>query len=202
MSTQAPLVNRDQINAFGSSVVGTEMAAEEDGSLKVSQRDLNPQFDAVKQSRDMMLFEATITTTAGAFTAGDAVGSLLTITGLLTALNKTARLQQFQVFDTAGQAAALSIVFFRSNPSASTFTDNVAVTWNVADIPRVIGKASIAATDYVTSNTQSVGTASDRNCEVTSEEVGGAIYAVLITSGTPTYGAAASLQIKLAFQRD
>lgn len=52
------------------------------------------------------------------------------------------------VQDLSNQSGAIDIVFFDSNPSSTTFTDNAALDINDADLPKVIGIVSVVAADY------------------------------------------------------
>lgn len=57
-------------------------------------------------------------------------------------------MQSLIVQDLSAQSGALDIVIFDSNPTATTFTDNSALDIADADLPKVIGVVSIAASDY------------------------------------------------------
>jgi len=52
------------------------------------------------------------------------------------------------VQDLSNQSGALDVVFFDSNPTATTFTDNSPLDIADADLPKVVGVVSVAAADY------------------------------------------------------
>lgn len=57
-------------------------------------------------------------------------------------------LQTVCLQDLSAQSGAVDIIFFDSNPSATTFTNNVALDIADADIAKIIGFVSITSSDY------------------------------------------------------
>lgn len=62
----------------------------------------------------------------------------------------TGVLQGIVVQDLSAQSGAIDFVFFDSNPSATTFTDNSALDIADVDLPKVIGVVSVTASEYKT----------------------------------------------------
>ena len=134
-----------------------------------------------------------------AYTAGDNVGGLLTIGGAVLTSGGFAVIETVVLSDSAKQSAALDIVFFDSNPSASTFTDNGALTITSGDITRIIGHVPILATDYTNFVTNSVATI--RNVQLFFTVVSTTtIYAAIVARGTPTYTNASSLNLRVVIK--
>ena len=99
---------------------------------------LNITDDALVDYEDAIIVRPTITTTAVAYTAGDVVGGILTLTSAVAAAAPV-ELRSLVLKDDLNQKPALQILFFRSSP-AGTYTDNAAV---------VVSTEGIAATRSV-----------------------------------------------------
>lgn len=143
----------------------------------------------------------TITTSAGAYTSGDNVGGLLALTGATRLPNTTSMLTSVHVRDNANQAAALSILLFSSDPSTgATITDNAAFVYGTTSFTKQIGIINVAALDYTVFNNKASASLTGLNRICTS--VGSSIlYAVVVTTGTPTYAAnATTLYIDFGFK--
>ena len=98
----------------------------------------------------------------------------------------------------AQQDAALVIYFFDENPTVAS-SDNAAIDISDAELEdKCIGQMTIAAADYDDLANASVATvpASSNGIVFRSQEAGGEIYAVVKTSGTPTYAATDDLTFK------
>ena len=65
---------------------------------------------------------------------------------LLRSQTGTGILQSACIQDLSKQDGAIDVVFFDSNPSATTFTNNVALDINDADRPKIIGSVRSAST--------------------------------------------------------
>ena len=153
------------------------------------------------------LIAPTVTvSTSPAYTAGDVVGGALAITSAATRVSSnkggTAVLLSLSVIETGTQKPALDILLFSALPTG-TYTDNVAPTISTADIANCMGKVSVLAADYNTVGTLSIATlAVGVVIAVGTAVASTTIYAVPVTSGTPTFSATTSLQIKFGFLQD
>jgi hypothetical protein len=132
--------------------------------------------------------------TSPAYTSGDSVGTKLTLTNALGASNKGV-LRGVVLVDMAKQNAAMSIVFFASDPTNTTFTDNGALDIHDTDALTLIGGITLVAGDYIGFADNSV--AAKHTFELQLEGAGGTIYACMMTTGTPTYAATTDLTLKL-----
>lgn len=98
----------------------------------------------------------------------------------------TAVLQQVVIKDLSNQSADIDVIFFDSNPTATTFTDNAALDIADADIDKVLGIVSVVASDYAASNDSSVATKLTglvlKNNSDTNK-----VWVCLVSRGTPTY---------------
>lgn len=134
------------------------------------------------------------------YAAGDAVGGKQTLTGACRISGGIATLESLVVVDKGNQKANLTILFFDSDPSAATITNNAAFVYST-DISKLIGRINIATADYETIDSEAIGVV--RNIGLKLKASGSAILyaAVVLTSGTPTYTATSDLIFKYGFDQ-
>lgn len=119
---------------------------------------------------------------AGAYTAGDVVGNVLTFEG---AGVSGGILDTVVIFDDDAQGIEMDVVFFRAEPGAQT--DNAAFALQTGDAANVLGHAKIESGDYIALGSGAkVGTTRDGMGQFGATPTGD-LYARLITRGTPTY---------------
>ena len=147
------------------------------------------------------LIAITPTVTAGAYHANDVVGGIQTLTSALRVSGGTAILQNVTVRDLAAQNAVLQIFFFNANPGTGTYTDNAALDLDDTDSGLFIGKVTINAADYISLADNSVATIT--NCGLALKATTGtSLYAIIRTTGTPTYASTSDLKITFGLLRD
>jgi hypothetical protein len=147
--------------------------------------------------------------TNNAYTAGHTVGGVLTLTNVVNRTQGTATLQSLQLRDLAGQSAAIDVFFFRTSP---TVTDRTAFAPTDAQLRECLGSVSIGSGDYVAAGAgKSVATlrniglamktaaAVDASGSTISQSVT-SVFAVLVTRGTPNYGANAGSNLNFEAQ--
>ncbi len=150
-----------------------------------------------------IIISPTVTTTnfATPYSAGDVVGAKLTLTNAVRVTSGSGVLDSIYVQEKGSQAAVLDILIFNADPSNGTYTDNGAFTANDTDMAMCIARIHIAAADYVA--TGGYTSASLGGLGKTVVASGSAnLYAVIITSGTPTYAATTSLKVRFGFKRN
>lgn len=139
---------------------------------------------------------STIAVNTTAYGDNDLVGTKLTIDGVLGPQGMI--LVGVVLHDLTAQAAALDLVLFDANPSATTFTNNGALDIADADITKVAWIVPIAATDYTTFADNAVAHVEGLVMPIRPVN-GKTIYACLRSnSATPTYDASA-VSLKLLF---
>lgn len=138
--------------------------------------------------------EPTVTTSAGAYSAGDVIGGLLDLSELCGA-GGGGVIRSVIVSDDANQAVALDIHFFDEEPAAIANGDPFASGLAFEDLAKRIHKLSIAALDYevINSNAQAIMD------DLAITHGAGQLWAYIVANGsTPTYGASAAvLRLKL-----
>jgi hypothetical protein len=138
--------------------------------------------------------------TSPAYTAGDAVGGKQTLANVYRTSGGTAILESIQILDRANQKAAMEFIFFESDPSSATITDNSAFVYSTDDL-KVLGHVTLAASDYVTLNSKAVATLRGLNLALQGSATT-SLYVALVTTGTPTYANTTDIQIKYGFLQD
>lgn len=145
----------------------------------------------------------TPTVTAGAYSANNAVGGLLTFTSRMFTPNKTGVLLSISIVDAASQNAALELVLFDRSFTATA--DNDAFAPSDADLANCLGVIPIAAGDYYTFSSNSVATIRSVGLGVKSAGTTHgdlAIYGQLVTRGTPTYATTSDIDVVLTILHD
>jgi hypothetical protein len=137
-------------------------------------------------------------TTTGAYATLETVGALLTVNNA----PRSGILQSVVLADKDAQSAALDLVLFSANPTASTLTDNAALSVADADALKVIGHVRITAANYMALAASCVATVNNIGLAFALD--GSTLYAALMTNGsTPTYATSATaLQLTLNFIPD
>lgn len=143
----------------------------------------------------------TVTVDTNAFTAGDVVGSKLTLTSAMRVSGGTGILDSIYVQEKGSQAAVLDILIFNADPSNGTYTNNGAFTANDTDMAMCIARVHIATTDYVATGGYTSASLGGLG-KIVAASGSGNLYAVIITSGTPTYSATTSLKVRFGFKRN
>jgi hypothetical protein len=137
------------------------------------------------------------------YAAGDAVGGKQTLASAVHAAGAAATLTTLTVVDKGNQKANLTILFFDSDPSAATITNNAAFVWST-DISKVIARVNVVTADYETIDSEAIATLNLADLGVMLEASGStSLYAaVVLTSGTPTYTGTADLIFKYGLKKN
>lgn len=153
---------------------------------------------AVVSRGDTTVTTVPLTITAGAYTLGYCVGGKQTLASFARVSGGSGMNIGVVVTDLAKQDAALGIIFFSSDPSATTFTDNAALDIADADLPKVIGTVRVLASDYQDLSDNSVATVFNKllGYELAS---GQTIYFTVVMNATSgaTYAGTTDVQIRL-----
>lgn len=139
------------------------------------------------KNRNDTLITITPTITATPYTANDTVGGKQTIANAYRASGGSSVLQSLVILDNASQGAAFDIIFFNADPTAGIYTDNGAVTWST-DFPKVIGRLAVVTGDYVTIAAKKIAKITNIGLKLKGNATT-SLFAVIVTTGTPTYAA-------------
>jgi hypothetical protein len=144
----------------------------------------------------MNTISQTPTITAGAYSAGDAVGGKLTFTGC----PESGFIETVTIVDKDEEGAALNLVLFKQDFTA--VNDNAAFDVTAGEEDDVIGVVTIAAADFIDVGGCKIATISELSMGYklteTSATKRGRIYGQLMTTGTPTYTTTSDLVVNIA----
>jgi hypothetical protein len=152
-----------------------------------------------------MLITLIPTITAGLYTANDCVGGKLNLTGTdrITGLSfaRVSLLQSFTIIDLAMQNAAMSIYLFGSDPVTGVYTNDSELDIDDTDAALCIGCFNVLTGDYLSVKDNSVACVSNLGilCRNMTWET---LYALMKTTGTPTYASTSDLKLVFGFRQD
>lgn len=140
------------------------------------------------------IIDTTLTITAGAYSAGDVVGGLLSLA--VQSAGGGGTIRRVVLVDDDNEKAALTLYFFTDAPTE--IADNAPFAPVIADLKKLISTLDIAATDYVTLNGNAVAIKSSFDPIDYVTPTGKLyIYIVTPTGSTPTYGAVGDLMLRV-----
>lgn len=137
---------------------------------------------------------------AAAYATGDLIGTKITLAEA-TQEARTGVIMSVVLVDQAKQNAAVDVIFFGADPSATTFTDNGALDMADADALNICGGVKIAATDYFDFADNSFANPAAKAI-VFKLALGQTLFAALVSRGSPTYVAASDLQLSVGILQD
>jgi len=142
------------------------------------------------------------TVTAGAYHANDCIGGKLTLANAARAAAGSGLIYTLTVQDLAAQNAILEIYIFNADPSNGTYTDNGAVDIHDTDMGYCIGRIDVATSDYKSLADNSMAFPKDMRAIPFKLASGTSLYAIIRTTGTPTYAATSDLKLVFGILRD
>jgi hypothetical protein len=132
--------------------------------------------------------------TAGAYTAGQEAGPLMTFaaggagSGILESIRVTCK---------SVQTTALKLYIFDSNPLNTTWTDKSTAAINAADIASLRGVFLLPSAD------SGLGTHTIWNLEgIGASFIAANLYGLLVVVGTPTFASTSDITVKLGIIND
>lgn len=153
--------------------------------------------------------EVAPTVVAEAYGANDVLGSdsPLSLTPAIRLVSTpknligTGTIVNVMVTDKAAQTATIDIVFWDSNPSATTFTNNTALTVHDTDLLNIIGVITIDTwTSFAASSVGRPANSTAIPFKLASGDT--TLYATMITRGTPTYASTSDLLLRVGIYQD
>lgn len=146
------------------------------------------------------------TSSSPAYSIGDCIGGVITLTGASRLTSKETILQSLHIKDSLNQKSAFTILIFDSNPTGDTgftATDNAAFAYGSGNaFSRQIGIIQVLGSDYITIDSKASAPLSGLG-RVYKPSADANLYMVIVAQGTPTYGAnSTSLITKLGFLQD
>lgn len=153
----------------------------------------NPDGTAIGSSGKMITASPTVT--AGAYSALDAVGGLLTFTNAARASGGSIMINSVTITDLGNQRAALILVLF--NQTFTATTDNQPFDPTDADLANLVAIVPISAGDYQAFNDNAAATVSGLGIVATMSgtDLFGQLY--LPSGSAPTYTSTSDLKVKV-----
>lgn len=132
----------------------------------------------------------TPTVTAGAYTTGQVVGGLISLTNAAQSSGGGGFIQSANINIKTALTAPYDIYFFDTDPTNSTFTDNSALVLNVADLPFLCGIAHVV--DLSSDGTPQ--TLQSQNLAIPFRlNTGTTLYAVIVMRGGQTFASTSAV---------
>lgn len=144
------------------------------------------------QRHQLAKVSVTLTVTAGAYSAGQNVGSLLELPNVVDQKGDEAWLWALELSDAAKQSAAMDILLFDDKPVNSTFTDNATLNLVAADLPLHIETVQLLSTSYSALSATAVAAARKLAIPLLLKN-GTSLWASLVARGAPIYATAGDL---------
>jgi hypothetical protein len=111
-------------------------------------------------------------------------------------------IQSITLADKAKQSVGIDLVFFKADPSATTFTDNSALTVADADLLNIVGVVSLTAADYYAFADNSVAFKGGLGIAFNAGSADSALWVAFVSRGAYTAAAVADLQATIAIMQD
>lgn len=143
----------------------------------------------------------TVTTDTNIYAAGDNVGGLITLTNALDVGYKTGSMLTAIISDKDKQAADFDVIIFDANPTASTFTNNVAQTIADADLSKIAAVIQVTTSVNFVDN-EIVYNALSPIKSIKTTDASGTLYCAVIVRTTPTFTSTSALSLKVLFNQD
>ena len=137
-------------------------------------------------------------TAASAYAAKNQVGGLITLANAFGAAN-SGRIDSLILTSKAARTEGFAVHFFRSNPTNTTWADKTALAINAADIPYYVGTYALANPN------SDMGTVTIYTLDAVSKLMtasGTSLYAVLETTGAPTFATTSDLTLTVVISQD
>lgn len=133
------------------------------------------------------------------YASGELLGGKLTISNAAKSGVHSGVIGTVIISDLDSDSADIDVVYFKSNPTGTTFTDQAAFDVADADLTKII--CVVPVTDYFVFNDNSIGIAQNANCpfDLGDETT---MYAALVSRGTPDYAAATDLTLTTSIYPD
>lgn len=138
------------------------------------------------------------TVTAGAYTAGNVVGGLLTFANVFGPAF-TGRLMDILVKAKTVQTTTYKLYLFNQLPANSTWTDKAAPAINALDLPFLQGVFTSGASDSGL-GTETSNQLDNINALVRSNNQN--LWGILVCVATPTYGSTSDVSVELRLVKD
>lgn len=143
--------------------------------------------------------EAAPTCDTNAYTAGDLIGGKLTLSNATAYTVYSGIISNVVIEDKDAESTDIDVVFFDTDPSTTTFTDNAAFDPSDTDLLNIICVVSV--TTDVTFNDNGLSYALNQNCPFRTPG-SNTIYAALVAREAVTYTSSSDLLLRVGILQD
>lgn len=147
-----------------------------------------------------VLTSAPTVSSSPAYSTGDNVGGKITLTDVARAAMGSGLIQSVIITSRSLQTATFDVVFFNSDPSGSTFTDNAAQGLVDADLSKIIGVAQCST--VVALAAESIHQATGLALPFALSGGATTIYAAIVVRGTPTLASTSDIHLSVRILQD
>ncbi len=137
------------------------------------------------------------TSTTPAYTAKDAIGSLLTFSNAARTSGGSVAVEAVQIVDKGQQMSAIDLILFDRSITAPT--DNAIFNPSDTEATYCVGGFQILGSDYADFSTNSIAALTDLELVCTLN--GTDLFGVLVARGTPTYTSTTDIVVTLTVQQ-
>lgn len=132
------------------------------------------------------------------YASGELMGGLQTLSNATSPTVFGGIIAQVEITDKDAENAAIDVIYFDSNPSSTTFTDQAPLDIADVDLTKIICVVSITAYKAYADNSSAA--LQNVNCPFRASS--STIYAAFISRGTPTYTSASDLSLRTGILQD
>jgi hypothetical protein len=141
----------------------------------------------------------TVTVDAALYTTGDNMGGKLTLTGMTRIAAGSGMVQSCVITSKAVQTFTADVILFNADPSASTFTTNIAQALDDADLAKIIGVIQCNTVVALTDCSIHQATNLAMPFKLPAGTTG---YAAIVVRGGPTPATTSDLSISIRVLQD
>ncbi len=146
--------------------------------------------------------QVTPTITAGAYSIGDVIGGVQTLTAAARVNATCTTLDTLAIRDKAMQDADIKLWFFDQNPTSGSYDDNDALDIDDADLAFCLGCLRMLSSDYDDATDNSIATLRNQGLKLTPTGGASDLYAIAEIETADSYASTSDLTFVYEFSQD
>ncbi len=146
--------------------------------------------------------QVTPTITAGAYSIGDVIGGIQTLTAAARVNATCTTLDTLTIRDKAMQDADIKLWFFDQNPTSGSYDDNDALDIDDADLAFCLGCLRMLSSDYDDASDNSIATLRNQGLKMTPTGGTNDLYAIAEIETADSYASTSDLTFVYEFSQD
>lgn len=145
----------------------------------------------------LLSFRPLVEVDTNAYASGDSIGGLLLLNRFCGTFSAQGKIDAIRVIDKAAKSSPITLVFFAKEPTASTITDNLAVSIDSSDVDNVMAIAKVEAVDYTVIDGVAYATVTSLNLPYKMYSNSPLAYLAIVSGGAVTFSNASDLSIEI-----